>query len=159
MSDFKLTHIGMKHEGGTKDYDILIIANQKTERAVMIRRWGKVGVAGQTMAMQFRHYKQADVYAQKIVTDKTRPSKGYVANTSTEALSYGEVRDLDYIGTSVSLSLKHMASADDMEFLVSDSPGLQPKPAPKSSTSTAHVTPAPAPEPAKPVQPAHYGSW
>ena len=157
MSDeFLLKHIGMKHNGGTKDYDILILVNQTTNHALLVRRWGKVGAAGQTKTKQFRHFRQAERWAGKLIEDKTTPEHGYVATESSTHLDVGEVMNLDFIGCSVSLNLKFIATSEDMEFLTGQ-PGVVN---PFQSTAPAHT---PAPEDIKKVvpkvAPSHYGSW
>jgi predicted DNA-binding WGR domain protein len=44
----KVSHRYLKHPGGTKDYDLLMIVNKETHRAILVQRWGKVGMFGQS---------------------------------------------------------------------------------------------------------------
>lgn len=43
----EVTHYKGVHQGGTKEYSIYLFYSQKTKKALLVRRWGKVGADGQ----------------------------------------------------------------------------------------------------------------
>jgi predicted DNA-binding WGR domain protein len=82
-----MTHITtepryLAHEGGTKFYEVIEFWNPDDKKFVMVKRWGKVGTAGETMVEEFNVMRACNAAAEKIL--KAKMSRGYQRDSSTE---------------------------------------------------------------------------
>jgi len=147
---FTILTTRMLHEGGTKDYDLHIVRNSASNRAVLVRRWGAVGLEGQVMTKTFGHYNQARAYAQKIINDKIRPVKGY--DVQGDSFKESEHQTLEHaesvLGQKVITELNLSASAKAILNTSGD-----------VTHATAPIPPSPSPAQKAIEKPTHYGSW
>lgn len=157
---YKLEHTSLEHNGGTKDYDVVLLVNDVTGRTLMIRRWGRVGADGQFKVMQFGHRLAAYRYTQKIVSDKT--AHGYAVQESAITVSEQDIVNLDFIATSIVITLeKAGVTAADLRHIGIDIHNshfdnkLEVE-VEHEYKQAACITPS---APQKPSRPDHYGSW
>lgn len=66
-------HIHYEHEGGTKDYDLWILGVDK--KALVIKRWGKIGATGQVQVKPYDSFYTAENVLDKEITNRRK--KGY----------------------------------------------------------------------------------
>lgn len=157
---YKLEHTSLEHNGGTKDYDVVLLVNDVTGRTLMIRRWGRVGADGQFKVMQFAHKLSAHRYTQKIVSDKTE--RGYEVQECELTISEQGIENLNYIATSTNITLeKAGVTAADLKHIGIDiynghfDNKLEVE-VEHEYKQAACITPS---APQKPSRPDHYGSW
>jgi len=77
MNRLSFYHRHLEHEGGTKDYDCVVLINDRNEKAILVQRWGKIDSKGQSKIVEFKHFNQARAYENKVKDGKCDPSKGY----------------------------------------------------------------------------------
>lgn len=148
MGSLRCTHKHLAHNGGTKDYDIWIISNQFTNRAILVRRWGKVGATGQTKINDFVHINQASKYADKIIKDKTSPASGYQIEHP-----YADTNDVDsaYVKRVMPTHVFSCVTPQKWAWIGAEFDD-KPAPAPTAQKITTDDMPAKA-------MPVHYGTW
>lgn len=73
MSSFNIQHRHFKHSGGTKDYDVWLISDSG-DRAMFVKRWGKVGGFGQFKDEIGDRYEMSKFF-DKTIDDRLK--KGY----------------------------------------------------------------------------------
>lgn len=72
------------HETGTKFYEVIQLWNADINVFLCVRRWGKVGTAGETQVFPFRNHRQMEADADKIIGQKMK--RGYFPATATDGL-------------------------------------------------------------------------
>ena len=82
----------MKHEGGTKGYKLTMISHPDSERAFIVRWWGKVGQWGQIQVDAFNSRLQARQEFEKILTQKQ--SRGYSIHAPDSYIKKMALEDL-----------------------------------------------------------------
>lgn len=143
IKKYEVMHVNMRHESGTKDYDIFIIENVASGKALMIRRWGRIGSVLGTITKQFGAARPAGAYAKKIIDDKS--NRGYKPNAK-----YYQFDEDELVGF-IPSNIWSQVPAADAAHISSDLEAKAPAPKPAQT---------PAPKPAPAVQlPSHYGSW
>ena len=140
----------MIHSGGTKFYEVISYSNERESRHASVRRWGKIGVAGQSKVDYFNSRAQLSSSANEVVTGKVKHDyiktfanfgihKSKSFESSIGRLTLGEhYDDLDIVDAlAIGLRLNDGIAGDDA--LVDD-----------------YVESAPAPAPARD---GNWGSW
>lgn len=117
-----VTHYYLKHSGGTKDYDLIVVHNRETDRAVLVQRWGKVNSPG--------HKKTSTGPVEQITKElwgarKTRERRGYRVQTSPMTCegitSATDLADVENAFVRIALSFDNKTRA----FVEGDEPGTQ----------------------------------
>lgn len=149
-------YIHMKHEGGTKDYDLLTITNISTNATVLMRKWGAIGRRGGSKFMLFDNPHRAKAYSGKIIDDKTQVGHGYRVDVASGFS--GKVNELDEIKEKSGIIRKMMdmnSSEPGMKQLTN---GQEPWKANESDSPAPKAKPAFKP-PVEPERPKNWGSW
>lgn len=149
----RLVHL--EHEGGTKDYSMLLVTSKATGNTVLVRRWGKVGAQGQCKTHTFNHIRQGNSYVDKVIKGKGDNGYAITRDTSVNA-------DTADLASSTTAELINMMTPTDKMWI-----GLDPKAdivASKTSVSRdslPEVDPADAAHFQQPPvnKPAVYGTW
>jgi predicted DNA-binding WGR domain protein len=71
-----------EHEGGTKFYEVIQFHHLDKKCWVMVKRWGKLSAAGETMVESFSSARACQAAAEKIIKSKT--GRGYLKTSSHE---------------------------------------------------------------------------
>ena len=79
------------HPSGTKDYALFRIYNETTDKAVVVKCWGKVGATSQVQVLQASGIKHMDVLFSKEL--KSRKTKDY----KEEITVHGQGGNLDAV--------------------------------------------------------------
>lgn len=80
----EITTVMLDHEGSTKFYEIVMLANRDSDRAYVIRRWGKMhlrnGSGGETRTEEFPSVRSAEQSIAKLIASKNRGGYSAVKN-------------------------------------------------------------------------------
>lgn len=145
MSLYKTQFCHLRHEGGTKEYRVLVISRQDCRRSVCIRQWGPIGKNGEVRVSCAIQEDESVREMRGIVTEKKRRGYRVMAGDTGDWEKNNSVRDLrDRFD-----SLIQRLSNNDGAFLFN------------ASSDVDEITP---PAPAAPVariedMPEIYGSW
>lgn len=137
----KVSHRYLKHPGGTKDYDLLMIVNEVTHQAILVQRWGKVGTPGQS--------KKSTGPAEQIRREfwsvlKQREKRGYHVDAGEDNHPIDTMKEVERAFTRIALTFN-----DKQRAFLEDGP----------APDAPQFTKPKAGEAAATEQPELWGSW
>ena len=112
---FTVRNIRMKRVSGEADYHLSVIVNQITGHAVLVKRWGKVGVTGQVRAERFMSEDQARAAINKILASKTKSSAKHVYDI-VEDKKYSELTMSASLDTLYSYARRNIKGDDQIHY-------------------------------------------
>lgn len=79
---YDIKHTTMTHKEGTKDYDIVEIYDQASDKFLLIKRWGKIGQVGQLKFDTYDDIGPAKAAFRRVFD--TRVSRGYDRHVTSD---------------------------------------------------------------------------
>ena len=149
---FKITKLG--HEGGTKDYHMILLTGDK--KHYLIKRWGKTGRGGTVRIQQMATEMAGVRYIQKTIKSKER--KGYCAEVDTHLNLVESAHEVRSAVEPVDRQFLNMLnqferSGEGLEF-ISDAE-IAPMGIINAEETPSHAVA----KPKEAVRPAEWGSW
>ncbi len=145
---FEFQKIVMEHKDNTKSYTIYYIGNMKTGKSAVIRKWGRIGTAGQIKTTAHDRLRGATSELKKLIASKER--RGYhqiEAFVDEKDLNEAEVRfGINDVISRADFAITRAVFARP----IGGDDGWVAPPQPKA--------PLPKPEP-EPITDSRWGSW